>query len=160
MARESTFCTKMVASNLCRSCHWTRFRITRCETICAIADPAVLDLAQQHGCTRAAAAMAHLADRIHNGIVAIGNAPTAIWSVLELHERQGITPAVVIGLPVGFVGAAESKQALWESGLPCITNIGPRGGSPWAAAAVNHLARCAQGGHPCPSKSVSSASLP
>ena len=118
---------------------------TRVETLCAIAEPAVIAEAKASGCTRAACAMRVLADRIEGSIVAIGNAPTAIWSLLELHETTGLAPALIIGLPVGFVGASESKQALWESGLPCITNVGPRGGSPWAAAAVNHLCRVLSG---------------
>lgn len=114
---------------------------TRVETICAISDPAVIAESQSSGQTRAACAMRVLAEHIDGGIVAIGNAPTAIWSLLELHATTGLTPALVVGLPVGFVGASESKQALWESGLPCITNDGPRGGSPWAAAVINHLCR-------------------
>ena len=84
--------------------------------------------------------MEHLIDAIDGGIVAIGNAPTAIWKLLELVETRGVRPGLVVGLPVGFVGAAESKQALLESGLCYVTNVGPRGGTPVAAAAVNALA--------------------
>ena len=113
---------------------------TGCDVLCAISDPEVIDRAKQLGCTRAAAAMEHLIDAIDGGIVAIGNAPTAIWKLLELVETRGVAPALVVGLPVGFVGAAESKQALLESGLCYVTNIGPRGGTPVAAAAVNALA--------------------
>ncbi len=113
---------------------------TGCDVLCAISDPEVIDRAKQLGCTRAAAAMEHLIDVIDGGIVAIGNAPTAIWKLLELVETRGVRPRLVVGLPVGFVGAAESKQALLESGLCYVTNVGPRGGTPVAAAAVNALA--------------------
>jgi precorrin-8X/cobalt-precorrin-8 methylmutase len=110
------------------------------DVLCAIREPAVLAMAKQRGCTRAAAAMEFLREAIDGGVVAIGNAPTALWKILELAEMHNIRPAVVVGLPVGFVGAAESKQALLESDLCSITNIGPRGGSAVAAAAVNALA--------------------
>lgn len=126
--------------------HMLQMGITRTsgEVLCAIRDPAVASLAKQAGSTRSAAAMEHLSVAIDGGIVAIGNAPTALWKVLELAETRGIRPAVVVALPVGFVGAAESKQALLESDLCYITNVGPRGGSPVAAAAVNALAIMAQ----------------
>ncbi len=81
-----------------------------------------------------------LAPRIEGAIVAIGNAPTALWKVMELARNGGHRPALVVGLPVGFVGARESKLALWESDLCSITNTSPRGGSSVAAAAVNALA--------------------
>ena len=113
---------------------------TGCEVLCAVGDPAVIAHAKQVGCTRSAAAMEVLADRIDGGIVAIGNAPTALWKILELAAEGVFRPAVVVGLPVGFVGAAESKQALMQSDLCYVSNIGPRGGSPVAAAAVNALA--------------------
>ncbi len=113
---------------------------TECEVICAIREPEVIERAGAEQCTRAAAAMDVLSDRMEGAIVAIGNAPTALWKVLELAAAGRIAPALVVGLPVGFVGAAESKQALVESGLCYITNVGPRGGSPVAAAAVNALA--------------------
>ncbi len=113
---------------------------TPCEVVCAIGDEKVIQLAKATSSTRAAAAMQHLAERMDGAIVAIGNAPTALWRVLELAAEGVVRPAVVVGLPVGFVGAAESKQALLESGLCYVTNVGPRGGSPVAAAAVNALA--------------------
>ena len=119
---------------------------TDCEVLCVIRDPAVQALAAQAGSTRSAAAMEYLADSIDGSIVAIGNAPTALWKILELAETRGIRPAVVVGLPVGFVGAAESKQALAQSDLCYITNEGQRGGSPVAAAAVNALAILAKEG--------------
>jgi precorrin-8X/cobalt-precorrin-8 methylmutase len=109
------------------------------EILCAIDRTEAAALAQAKGGTRAAAAMELLAPQLEGAIVAIGNAPTALWKVLEL-ARGGPRPALVVGLPVGFVGARESKQALFESDLCYITNVGPRGGSPVAAAAVNALA--------------------
>ncbi len=122
--------------------HMLQMGITKTagQVLCAIREPEVISLAEQNGSTRSAAAMEHLADAIDGGIIAIGNAPTALWKILEMAETRGIRPAVVVGLPVGFVGAAESKQALLESDLCYITNVGPRGGSPVAAAAVNALA--------------------
>jgi len=113
---------------------------TGCETICAINDPEVLRYAKMVRSTRSAAAMEILADRMDGAIVAIGNAPTALWKVIEMAAAGKVNPAVVVGLPVGFVGAAESKEALVQSELCYISNVGPRGGSPVAAAAVNALA--------------------
>ncbi len=116
---------------------------TGCEVLCVIGEPEVIAAAKANHCTRAAAAMEHLAAKLDGAIVAVGNAPTALWKILELAAAGRATPAVVVGLPVGFVGAAESKQALLESDLCQITNVGPRGGSPVAAAAVNALAMVA-----------------
>ena len=87
---------------------------------------------------------ADFAPRLDGAIVAIGNAPTALWKVLELARTGGPRPALVVGLPVGFVGARESKLALLQSDLCWITNTSPRGGSPVAAAAVNALATMAE----------------
>ena len=109
--------------------------------------PVICALEEAHACpagpqggTRAAAAMERMADRWEGAIVAVGNAPTALWKVLEIAARGGPRPALVVGLPVGFVGARESKLALLRSDLCHIGNIGVRGGSPAAAAAVNALA--------------------
>jgi precorrin-8X/cobalt-precorrin-8 methylmutase len=93
------------------------------------------------GSTRAAAAMRLGAERHPDGaLFVVGNAPTALFELLALDVR----PALVVGLPVGFVGAAESKAALLASGIPCITNVGEKGGSAVAAAAVNAIARLAK----------------
>ena len=119
---------------------------TGCEILCAISDPEVVRRAKAQGCTRSAAAMEFLAEQIDGAIVAVGNAPTALWKILELSAKGVARPAVVVGLPVGFVGAAESKQALTESDLCYVSNVGPRGGSPVAAAAVNALAMAAREG--------------
>ncbi len=105
----------------------------------------VIELAQQEGWTRAEAAV-WISRNIINGCIAvIGNAPTALWKILELYERGIAKPALVIGIPVGFVGAAESKEALLSSGLPYITCTGTRGGSPLAAAALNAILSMAAG---------------
>ena len=94
--------------------------------------------------TASAAGMRVAAERWPTGaIVAVGNAPTALFEVLRLAAAGTFQPALVIGLPVGFVGAADSKAALRASGLPAISNVGERGGSAVAAAALNALARLA-----------------
>jgi len=107
--------------------------------LCAIGDEDVIAAARQSS-TRAAAAMEKLSPYFAGAIVAIGNAPTALWQILEIVRRGGPRPALVVGLPVGFVGARESKLALLASDLCYITNTSSRGGSPVAAAAVNALA--------------------
>jgi precorrin-8X/cobalt-precorrin-8 methylmutase len=112
----------------------------RGEILCAIDGAEAAALAQARGGTRAAAAMELLAPRLEGAIVAVGNAPSALWKVMELARQGGPRPALVVGLPVGLVGAREAKQVLLESDLCYITNVGPRGGSPVAAAAVNALA--------------------
>lgn len=96
------------------------------------------------GSTRSAAAFELAAERHPGGAVwVVGNAPTALFALLDLHTRGLVEPAAVIGVPVGFVGAAESKQALWDSPLAprAITCLGERGGSPVAAGALNALWR-------------------
>jgi precorrin-8X/cobalt-precorrin-8 methylmutase len=96
------------------------------------------------GDTRSAAAIRLAAERYPDGALwVVGNAPTALVALLELHAAGAVRPAAVVGLPVGYVGAAESKAALWSGGLRplTITNTGVRGGSPAAAGAVNALAR-------------------
>ena len=110
------------------------------SALCAIGDPHVVRLACERHCTRAAAAMEWFRDRLDGAIVAIGNAPTALWTIMEIAKSGGPQPALIVGLPVGFVGALESKLALVDSGLCYITNVSARGGSPVAAAVVNALA--------------------
>ena len=112
----------------------------RGETLCAIGDPDVIRLAQERKCTRATAAMEKLSDKFDGAVVAVGNAPTALWKIMDMAKQGGPKPALVVGVPVGFVGALESKLALVESGLTYIANLSPRGGSPVAAAVVNALA--------------------
>lgn len=94
------------------------------------------------GVTRSAAGLATAAGtHPHGAVVVVGCAPTALDEVIRLHEAGCFSPALVVGLPVGFVGAAESKARLRASGLPAISNVGEKGGSAVAAAAFNALAR-------------------
>lgn len=120
----------------------TRARLPAGNTvICTLRDPATPTLAAKLGNTRSAAALDLWGERMAGGLIAIGNAPTALFRLLELLESGAPKPAAVIGMPVGFVGAAESKQALIEHGqLPFAVVTGRRGGSAMAAAAVNALA--------------------
>ncbi|SDN02071.1 precorrin-8X methylmutase [Actinacidiphila guanduensis] len=112
------------------------------EVVCTLADPSVPDRAKALGTTRSAAALDLWADRLEGAVVAIGNAPTALFRLLELIEAGAPRPAAVIGVPVGFVGAAESKDALaaHPSGLEHLVVRGRRGGSAMAAAALNAIA--------------------
>jgi len=114
---------------------------TDSEIICSISDTAVREEAKARNITRARAAIIRQTDRLQDSIVVIGNAPTALWALLDIAAEGGPKPALVAGLPVGFVGARESKQALAESDLCYITNIGYRGGSPVAAAVINALVK-------------------
>ncbi len=99
-----------------------------------------------NGSTRSAAGMAAAAEAHPDGaVVVVGCAPTALDEVVALYEAGRFRPALVIGMPVGFVGAAESKEQLRASGLPAISNVGEKGGSAVAAAALNALARLARG---------------
>jgi precorrin-8X/cobalt-precorrin-8 methylmutase len=110
------------------------------EVVCTLGDPATAALAARLGTTRSAAAVDLWADRLDGAVVAIGNAPTALFRLLEITGAAGPRPAAVIGIPVGFVGAAESKQALAESGLEHLVVHGRRGGSAMTVAAVNAIA--------------------
>jgi precorrin isomerase len=110
------------------------------EVVCTLAEPATQALAAKLATTRTAAAIDLWLPRLEGGVVAIGNAPTAVFRLLELIEAGGPRPAAIVGMPVGFVGAAESKEALIASGLPAIVMRGRKGGSAMAAAAVNALA--------------------
>ncbi len=110
--------------------------ITARETICLVSDPRARDLSEELGITRSAAGFRLAVEKVGAGAVwVVGNAPTALFELLETDNR----PALVIGLPVGFVGAAESKDALLRSDLPGVANRGPKGGSAVAAAALNAL---------------------
>ncbi|MGQ9556815.1 MAG: precorrin-8X methylmutase [Desulfurispora sp.] len=106
---------------------------------CLINDPVVVAEARERGLTRAMVAMQRGASLVEGGIVAIGNAPTALFSLCELIQKGQARPALVVGMPVGFVGAKESKELLVSTGVPYITMRGTRGGSNLAAAAVNAL---------------------
>ncbi|WP_422740428.1 precorrin-8X methylmutase [Micromonospora sp. WMMD729] len=106
------------------------------ELVCPVAEPAAAELGRTAGITRSAAAVRIALDRVGPGAVwVVGCAPTALVELLTLDAA----PALVVGLPVGFVGAAESKAALRASGLPGVSNVGEKGGSAVAAAALNAL---------------------
>ena len=110
------------------------------EVFCKVADEEVKQLAQSEGITRSMAAMRTFGDKLNGAIVAIGNAPTALFEVLRLVLDESIKPAVIVGIPVGFVGAADSKKALAEQNqIPFITVEGTKGGSPIAVAAINAI---------------------
>lgn len=107
---------------------------------CLVADPDVAARAKADGITRSMVAMRTFGKDMDGSIVAIGNAPTALFEVLRLVREEGIRPACIVGIPVGFVGAAESKAELAANDIvPYITVEGSKGGSPIAAAAVNAL---------------------
>ncbi len=110
------------------------------EIICTLSDPAVPSLAARLGTTRSAAALDLWGSRLAGAVVAIGNAPTALFRLLELVDAGAGRPAAVLGIPVGFIGAAESKAALAESGLEHLVVHGRRGGSAMTVAAVNAIA--------------------
>ena len=110
--------------------------ITARKTACYIADTRARELSEESGITRSAAGFRLAAREAGPGAVwVVGNAPTALFELISLD----VNPVLVVGLPVGFVGAAESKEALVESGLPAVANYGPKGGSAVAAAAINAL---------------------
>ena len=127
---------QMVASGIIRG------RFPRTEIVCVIADEAVADAAQRLATTRSAAAVELWRGRLEGAVVAIGNAPTALFHLLDLIEAGGPRPVAIFAFPVGFVGAAESKQALIDAnlGIPYLTLRGRRGGSAIVAAAINALA--------------------
>ncbi len=110
------------------------------EIICTLDDPTVPALAAKLGTTRSAAAMELWRDRMAGAVVAIGNAPTSLFRLLEMLDEGAPKPAAVIGVPVGFVGAAESKDALAaDNRVPFLIVRGRRGGSAMAVAAINAL---------------------
>lgn len=122
----------------------TRARLpARNDVICTLNDPRVAALAAKNQTTRSAAAIELWLDRLDGAVVAIGNAPTALFRLLDLIDGGAPKPAAILGIPVGFVGAAESKAALAENsrGVPFLTVRGRSGGSAMTAAAVNALAR-------------------
>ncbi|AXY53737.1 precorrin-8X methylmutase [Rhodococcus ruber] len=116
------------------------------EVLCFLRDPQVPDLASAWGTTRSAAAVSLWEDRLDGAVVAIGNAPTALFHLLELIDAGGPRPAAIVGVPVGFIGAAESKEALAAHPLqiPYLVVRGRRGGSAMASSAINALAQEAE----------------
>jgi len=136
-AGAPVFCdSKMVANGI------TRARLPAAnDVLCTLGDPSVPAIAQRIGNTRSAAALDLWRDRLGGSIVAIGNAPTALFRLLEMLDDGAPPPAAVIGLPVGFVGAMESKDALAAyARVPFLIVRGRKGGSAMAVAAVNALA--------------------
>ena len=122
----------------------TRARLpARNEVVCTLRDARVPALADKLGTTRSAAALDFWIDRLAGAVVAVGNAPTALFRLLELLDGGAPKPAAILGIPVGFVGAAESKEALAANsrGVPWLIVRGRMGGSAMTAAAVNALAR-------------------
>ncbi|MGY1883688.1 precorrin-8X methylmutase [Blastococcus sp. SYSU DS0753] len=126
---------QMVASGI------TRRRLPKDnDVICTLNDPRTPGLAAELGTTRTAAALELWRDRLDGAVVAIGNAPTALFHLLEMVAAGAPRPAAVLGIPVGFIGAAESKDALAESDLEFLVVRGRRGGSAITAAAINAIA--------------------
>ena len=130
-------------------------RMIQQPPLCFLNDPQTVELAKASGETRSMAALKLWGDDLAGSIVVIGNAPTALYRLLEMieqdNEREGgkngkNKPALIIGMPVGFIGAAESKQALWDVherlGIECITLLGNQGGSAVSSATCNALLRC------------------
>lgn len=109
------------------------------NVICDISNPVVVKEATRLNKTRAQTAMRMRASEMNDGIVVIGNAPTALLEVIEIIKEKAATPKLVVGIPVGFVAAAESKEALQAIDVPYITNSGRKGGTPCASAIINAL---------------------
>jgi precorrin-8X/cobalt-precorrin-8 methylmutase len=110
------------------------------EVVCTLGDPRVPELAARLGTTRSAAALELWRDRLDGALVAVGNAPTALFRLLELVAEGAGRPAAVLGIPVGFIGAVESKRALAATDLEHLVVHGRRGGSAMTAAAINAIA--------------------
>ena len=124
-------------------------RMVPAEPLCFLNDPRTPELASGRGETRSMAALELWRPHLAGSVVVIGNAPTALFRLLEMIEDGADRPALIIGMPVGFVGAAESKEAVWtlhrSLDVECITLLGRQGGSAVAAASCNALLRCLRG---------------
>ena len=124
-------------------------RMIKTEPLCFLNAKGVPELAKATGETRTMAALTSWLPHLEGSVVVIGNAPTALFRLLEMIDQGAAKPALIIGMPVGFVGAAESKQALWDVhqqlGIECITLLGREGGSAVSSATCNALLRCIQG---------------
>lgn len=124
-------------------------RMIKHEPLCFLNDKRTAQLAADKGETRSMTALSLWQDQLEGSIVLIGNAPTALFRLLEMLEAGCPKPALIIGMPVGFVGAAESKQALWDHhqrlAVDCITLLGREGGSAVTSATCNALLRCNHG---------------
>ena len=131
--------TRMAQAGITRR-HLAQFG---CEVHCYIDDPEVVAVAKRENSTRAAAAVSQAKELLHGGMAVIGNAPTALIELVRRHEQGILQPALVVGMPVGFVNAAEAKELLMASGLVYISVAGRKGGSAVAAATVNAIANLA-----------------
>lgn len=114
------------------------------KIVCKISDKSVIDEAKRQGKTRAIVAMQQSTDDMKGGIVVIGNAPTALFELIDLIKRGLAQPALVVGIPVGFVGAVEAKHALKDISIPYITNTNRKGGSAVAVSIVNAIIKLAK----------------
>ena len=137
-------CTILCDVDMVRAGITRRFRNT--PPLCYLNDASVLELAKSRNETRTMAAVDLWKPQLSGSIVLIGNAPTALYRLLEIFEKDHTRPELVIAMPVGFVGAAESKQLLWDRhctlGIECITLLGRLGGSAVTSASCNALLRC------------------
>ena len=115
------------------------------DVICDISNPVVVQEATRLNKTRAQTAMRIRANEMNGGVIVIGNAPTALIEVIQMYNENLIRPALVVGVPVGFVCAAESKDELQKTDMPFITNVGRKGGTPCASAIVNALFKIIRG---------------
>lgn len=110
------------------------------QVFCRIADPEIAKSAREKNISRSMEAMHSFGKALNGSIIAVGNAPTALFEAIRMTKEEGITPALIVGIPVGFVGAAESKETLIkESSVPYITVRGTKGGSPIVASVINAL---------------------
>lgn len=110
------------------------------QVFCRIADPEIAKSAKEKNISRSMEAMYSFGKALNGSIIAVGNAPTALFEAIRMTKEEGITPALIVGIPVGFVGAAESKETLIkESSVPYITVRGTKGGSPIVASVINAL---------------------
>ena len=109
------------------------------NTICNISNPKIVEEAKKYNKTRAQTAMRIAASEMNGGVIVIGNAPTALFEVIKMVKEKVAYPALIVGIPVGFVSAQESKEELRATDIPFITNYGRKGGSPCASAIINAL---------------------
>ena len=128
--------TKMVKAGI----NLKRLRKYNTKVFCAISHPEVVKEARSSGKTRAAVAMKKMICSMDGSIIAIGNAPTALFELLELVKNTSHKPSLIVGVPVGLVGARESKEELMKEAIPYITVQGEKGGSPLAVSIINALA--------------------
>ncbi len=133
--------TKMVKAGISLK----RLRKYKTKILCTISHPEVIKEARLSGKTRASVAMQKMSSLMGGSIIAIGNAPTALFEVLELAEKESQVPLLIVGVPVGLVGASESKEILMKKDIPYITVRGEKGGSPLAVSIINGLAVLALG---------------